>query len=82
MLREYEEKIRSSSDLRGEFETIATRKSDCASYRNKGDLDWFGNGVKAQMQKPFQDATYGLEVGDMSSVVETLSGMHLILRTG
>lgn len=82
ILRKYEDQIRQSNDLRAEFEDLATKHSDCASYRNKGDLDWFGNGVKAQMQKPFQDATYGLEVGEMSSVVETLSGMHLILRTG
>ena len=35
-----------------------------------------------QMQKPFEDATYGLKVGQLSDVVDTDSGVHIILRTG
>jgi NIMA-interacting peptidyl-prolyl cis-trans isomerase 1 len=33
------------------------------------------------MQKPFEDATYALQVGEMSGVVDTDSGVHIILRT-
>jgi NIMA-interacting peptidyl-prolyl cis-trans isomerase 1 len=33
------------------------------------------------MQKPFEEATYALPVGGMSSVVQTDSGTHIILRT-
>jgi NIMA-interacting peptidyl-prolyl cis-trans isomerase 1 len=33
------------------------------------------------MQRPFEEATYALHVGEMSDVVSTESGLHLILRT-
>lgn len=33
------------------------------------------------MQKPFEDATYALNVGQISDIVDTDSGVHLILRT-
>ena len=33
------------------------------------------------MQKPFEDATYALKVGDMSGIVDTDSGVHIIKRT-
>jgi NIMA-interacting peptidyl-prolyl cis-trans isomerase 1 len=34
------------------------------------------------MQKPFEDATFQLKVGELSGPVFTDSGVHLILRTG
>ena len=33
------------------------------------------------MQKPFEEAAFDLEVGQMSEIVETDSGVHIILRT-
>jgi NIMA-interacting peptidyl-prolyl cis-trans isomerase 1 len=37
----------------------------------------FGRG---QMQKPFEDATFALPVGGLSGIVDTDSGIHIILR--
>ncbi|EAU92294.1 hypothetical protein CC1G_00513 [Coprinopsis cinerea okayama7 len=61
------------------FAELAQAHSDCSSHSHGGDLGWFGRG---QMQKPFEDATFALEVGKMSDVISTDSGVHLILRTG
>ena len=43
------------------FADIASTESDCSSARKGGDLGIFGRG---QMQKPFEEATYALEVGN------------------
>lgn len=65
-------------DGTGDFATIAQTESDCSSAKRGGDLGEFGRG---QMQKPFEDATYALAVGELSGVVDTDSGVHIILRT-
>eukprot|EP01135_Chromosphaera_perkinsii_P004674 Nk52_evm23s293 gene=Nk52_evmTU23s293 len=61
-----------------DFGELASKESDCSSARNGGDLGFFGRG---QMQPPFEHATFALKVGEMSGVVETDSGVHVILRT-
>lgn len=38
----------------------------------------FGRG---QMQKPFEEAAFSLKVGQLSKIVDTDSGLHIILRT-
>ena len=59
------------------FEELAGKFSDCSSAKKGGDLGMFGKG---QMQKPFEDATFALNVGDISGLVDTDSGIHIILR--
>jgi len=60
------------------FAELASKHSDCSSHEKGGDLGFFGHG---QMQKPFEDATYRLKVGEISDVIKTDSGLHLIMRT-
>jgi parvulin-like peptidyl-prolyl isomerase len=74
-LKTYEEKLK--GDL-GAFPEMAKQRSDCGSFKQGGDLGAFGPG---EMQKPFEDATFALKVGEMSGIIETDSGFHLILRT-
>ncbi|XP_047063353.1 putative peptidyl-prolyl cis-trans isomerase dodo [Lolium rigidum] len=61
------------------FEAAATDNSDCNSAKRGGDLGPFERG---KMQKPFEKAVIALKVGEMSDVVDTDSGVHIILRTG
>ncbi|KAF9469580.1 rotamase-domain-containing protein [Collybia nuda] len=76
ILRGYESTIGGSAEKFGE---LASQHSDCSSHANSGDLGWFGRG---QMQKPFEDAAYGLQVGEISEIISSDSGVHLVLRTG
>jgi NIMA-interacting peptidyl-prolyl cis-trans isomerase 1 len=57
---------------------LASKYSDCNSAQYGGDLGSFGHG---QMQQPFEDATFGLKVGELSKPVFTDSGVHIIRRT-
>ena len=76
ILRGYQAEINGSA---AKFAELAAKHSDCSSHSNEGDLGWFGPG---QMQKPFEDATFALGVGEMSDIISTDSGVHIILRTG
>lgn len=75
MLRKYEAEIGGDPQKFGE---LAQKYSDCSSHSNRGDLGAFQRGM---MQKPFEDATYALNIGQISNIVDTDSGVHLILRT-
>jgi len=70
----HEARIRSGSSTLAE---LASTESDCPSARKGGDLGFFGRG---DMQKEFEDAAFALQPGEMSHVVDTNSGLHLIER--
>ena len=59
------------------FEDLAKQHSDCSSAKRGGDLGPFSRG---QMQKPFEEASFALEVNEMSGPVITDSGVHIIKR--
>jgi peptidyl-prolyl cis-trans isomerase D len=62
-----------------EFAALARQHSkDPGSAANGGDLGFFGRGM---MVKPFEEAAFGLKPGEISDIVETEFGLHLIRLT-
>lgn len=59
------------------FKDIAAQYSECSSCQRGGDLGHFERG---QMQQPFEEASFALKVGEISEMVSTDSGYHIILR--
>lgn len=58
------------------FEELASEFTDDPSGKqNGGDLGWFGWG---KMVGPFQETAFNLEPGEVSNVVETDFGFHII----
>ena len=75
LVKEYRKQIESEEAT---LEQLAQEVSDCSSAKKGGDLGYFTRGA---MQKPFEDSAFALKVGEMSELVETDSGVHIILRT-
>lgn len=58
------------------FAELAKNNSDDpGSAANGGDLGWFGRGM---MVKPFEDAVFALKKGEISGLVKTDFGFHII----
>ncbi len=62
-----------------DFAKVAKENSDDpGSAERGGDLDFFGKGM---MVKPFEDSAYKLKEGEISEIVESDFGFHIIRLT-
>lgn len=75
-VRQLAEELRSRVAEGEDFAALAEEYSaDPGSARRGGDLGWFGAG---QMVRPFEEAAFALQPGEVSEVVETPFGLHII----
>lgn len=70
--------LKKKLDQGADFGDLAKKFSQCPSSRSGGDLGSFGRG---RMVPSFDEAAFGLAVGDISEPVRTQFGYHLIQRT-
>ncbi len=62
-----------------DFALLARTYSDDPSSENGGDLGWFARG---EMVPEFENAAFGLQLGDISGIVRSPFGYHIIKATG
>lgn len=59
------------------FKKYASKYSECASGLEEGNLGFFSKG---DMNPEFEECAFNLKVGEISNIVSTDSGLHIILR--
>ncbi|MGA1861593.1 SurA N-terminal domain-containing protein [Deferribacter thermophilus] len=69
------EKILKELKSGAKFEDLAKKYSDDPSAKNGGDLGYF---TKGEMIKDFEEAAFKLKVNEMSNIVKTKYGYHII----
>jgi len=73
--REKAEKLHKELVNGADFATLARENSTCPSSRQGGELGWFGKG---RMDSRFEQVAFALKPGEVSAVVETRFGYHII----
>ena len=73
--RETIERVRTEANGGADFAELATRYSQDATAAKGGDLGFAPRGA---FVKPFEDAAFALKAGELSDIVRTRYGFHLI----
>ncbi len=74
------EEIREKLTADANFADLAKEHSECPSGKQAGgSLGWFGRGM---MVPEFDNAVFSMEVGELSEIIETQFGYHVIYKTG
>ena len=71
-------KLKSQIKSFDDFKYYARLYSECPSGKNGGDLGCFSRG---QMVKPFEEAAFNGNIGEVSDPIKTQFGYHLIWVT-
>jgi peptidyl-prolyl cis-trans isomerase C len=72
------EALKKRLDQGEDFAALAKEFSQCPSAEKGGDLGYFERG---KMAKPFEDAAFSMNPGEVSDIVVTSFGFHLIKVT-
>eukprot|EP00929_Paragymnodinium_shiwhaense_P053018 TRINITY_DN2654_c0_g1_i2.p3 TRINITY_DN2654_c0_g1~~TRINITY_DN2654_c0_g1_i2.p3 ORF type:complete len:117 (-),score=37.30 TRINITY_DN2654_c0_g1_i2:222-572(-) len=78
-MQQFIDKIKAEGCNEAVFAKYAQERSDCGSFQKGGDLGPFNSG---DMQRQFEEGTLSVQVGQMTGIVESDSGTHIIFRTG
>lgn len=73
--RSQAEKILEELKKGASFAKLAQKYSECPSKKQGGDLGWFGRG---KMVPGFEKAAFSLKKGELSDIVKTQFGYHII----
>ncbi len=71
-----QEKVAAGEDW---FTLASTYSTDTSNKDNGGDLGWFSRG---RMVKEFEDAAFGMQIGEVSGPIQSQFGYHIIRVLG
>ena len=67
--------LKEAREKKNFYELAKLHSEDASNSGKGGDLGYFGKG---QMVKPFEEAVFSMEKGDISDIVETRFGFHIL----